>query len=59
MDIKFGKYPNLSCIPAGIVDNIRLMIHYNPEQRPNLYELPKVKINKILKFYVKQWFFTD
>lgn len=42
MDLKFGKFPNLSCIPAGIVDNVRLMIHYDPNTRPNLYELPKV-----------------
>lgn len=42
MDLKFAKYPNLTCIPAGIVDNVRLMIHYNPDTRPNLYELPKV-----------------
>lgn len=42
MDLKFGKYPNLTCVPAGIVDNVRLMIHYNPDTRPNLYELPKV-----------------
>lgn len=42
MDIKSGKYPNLTCISPGIVDSVRLMIHYNPELRPNLYDLPKV-----------------
>lgn len=45
MDIKSGKYPNLTCIPPGIVDSVRLMIHYNPELRPNLHELPKVKVH--------------
>lgn len=44
MDLKFGKYPNLSCIPAGIVDNVRLMLHYKPDTRPNLYELLKVMV---------------
>lgn len=44
MDLKFGKYPSLSCVPAGIVDNVRLMLHYNPDTRPNLHELTKVKI---------------
>lgn len=43
MDIKLGKYPNMSCISPGIVDYVRLMIHYDPEQRPSLYELPKVR----------------
>lgn len=42
MDIKFGKYPSLNCIPAGIVDSVRLMIHYDPNLRPSLYDLPKV-----------------
>lgn len=42
MDLKFGKYPQLNCIPAGIVDNVRLMLHYNPETRPNLHELVKI-----------------
>lgn len=42
MDLKFGKYPNLNCIPSGIVDNVRLMIHFDPNTRPNLFELLKV-----------------
>ncbi|XP_055296936.1 SCY1-like protein 2 [Sitodiplosis mosellana] len=42
MDLKFGKYPQLTCIPSGIVDNVRLMLHYNPDTRPNLYELLKI-----------------
>lgn len=42
MDLKFGKYPPLTCVPSGIVDNVRLMLHYNPDTRPNLYELLKV-----------------
>lgn len=42
MDLKFGKYPTLNCVPSGIVDNVRLMLHYNPDTRPNLYELLKV-----------------
>lgn len=42
MDLKFGKYPQLTCIPSGIVDNVRLMLHYNPDTRPNLFELLKV-----------------
>lgn len=42
-DVKLGKYPSLTCISSGIVDNVRLMLHYNPELRPNLYDLPKVK----------------
>lgn len=41
-DVKLGKYPNLNCIPNGIVDNVRLMLHYSPDLRPNLFELPKV-----------------
>lgn len=41
-DVKLGKYPNLNCIPNGIVDNVRLMLHFSPELRPNLFELPKV-----------------
>lgn len=45
MDLKFGKYPNLSCIPASIVDNVRLMLHYNPDTRPNLHELTKVRFD--------------
>lgn len=43
LDIKSGIYPNLTCISSGIVDNVRLMLHYNPELRPNLYELQKVR----------------
>lgn len=42
MDLKFGKYPPLTCIPSGIVDNVRLMLHYNPDTRPNFYDLLKV-----------------
>lgn len=50
MDLKFGKYPALTCIPSGIIDNVRLMLHYNPDTRPNLYELLKViSIFTILK----------
>lgn len=56
MDLKFGKYPNLSCIPNGIVDNVRLMIHYNPELRPNLYELPKVTIRHKPFLYTNLFF---
>lgn len=41
-DLKLGKYPSLNCVPNGIVDSVRLMIHYNPDMRPSLYELPKV-----------------
>lgn len=46
MDLKFGKYPPLNCIPAGIVDNVRLMLHYNPETRSNLHDLVKVSEKK-------------
>lgn len=42
MDLKFGKYPTLNCVPSGIVDNVRLMLHYDPDTRPNLYEMLKV-----------------
>lgn len=53
MDLKFGKYPPLTCIPSGIVDNVRLMLHYNPDTRPNLYELLKVEFQLILiKFII-------
>lgn len=47
LDVKSGIYPNLTCISSGIVDNVRLMLHYNPELRPNLYELPKVKSHTV------------
>lgn len=54
-DVKLGKYPNLNCIPNGIVDNVRLMLHFSPELRPNLYELPKVNPNIIHNLcFIKQ-----
>lgn len=56
-DLKLGKYPNLSCIPDGIVDNVRLMLHFDPETRPNLYELPKVSFSspaRTKKLYLNQ-----
>lgn len=49
IDIKFGKYPNLNCVPAGIVDSVRVMIHYDHNLRPSLYDIPKVRIYITLK----------
>lgn len=42
-DIKRGKYPNLSCIPNGLSDHVRLMLNGLAEHRPSVYELSKLQ----------------
>lgn len=41
-DLQNGRFPNLSCIPNGLSDYVRLMLNSIPEQRPSVYDISKV-----------------
>lgn len=41
-DLKRGRYPNLTCVPSGLSDHVRLMLNALAEHRPTVYELSKV-----------------
>lgn len=41
-ELKQGKYPNLSCVPAELVDYVKLMLNATPEMRPDIHQLTKV-----------------
>jgi SCY1-like protein 2 len=42
-EIKQGKYPNLSCIPEGLQNEVKMMLNTVPELRINLHEFTKVR----------------
>lgn len=42
-EIKQGKYPNISCIPDGLQNEVKMMLNSVPELRINLHEFTKVK----------------
>lgn len=46
-ELKQGKYPNLSIIPEGLQNQIKLCLNAVPEMRPNIHEFTKVKQKNI------------
>lgn len=45
-DLSKGIYPDLSCIPDYLSGYVKLMLRANPESRPNLYDISKVRFTK-------------
>jgi SCY1-like protein 2 len=41
-ELKQGKYPNLSCIPEGLQNEVKMMLNPTPELRINLHEFTKI-----------------
>lgn len=41
-ELKQGKYPNLSCIPESLQNEVKMMLNPTPELRINLHEFTKV-----------------
>lgn len=41
-ELKQGKYPSLTSIPEGLVDQVRLMLNATPEMRPDIHQFTKV-----------------
>ena len=41
-ELKQGKYPNLSCIPEDLQNEVKMMLNATPELRINLHEFTKV-----------------
>lgn len=41
-ELKQGRYPNLSTLPDGLQEHVKLMLNATPEMRPDVHELPKV-----------------
>lgn len=41
-DLKQGKYPNLSCIPDGLIEYVKLMLNTTPEMRPDIHQFVKI-----------------
>ncbi|KAG5671519.1 hypothetical protein PVAND_001713 [Polypedilum vanderplanki] len=41
-ELKSGKYPNLSCIPEGLQNEVKMMLNATPELRINLHEFTKI-----------------
>lgn len=48
------KYPNLSCIPTGLSDFVKNLLHPSPEHRPKLHELSKVSTYICSRLYLQK-----
>lgn len=44
LDLQSGRFPNLTCIPNGLSDTVRLMMNANPDLRPTIYDISKVSV---------------
>lgn len=61
-DLQNGRFPNLSCIPNGLSDYVRLMINGNSESRPSIYDISKVSLALDTKMFfnpIKMYLFLD
>lgn len=41
-ELNDGKYPSLMCIPPGLSDFVKGLLHTDPNKRSKLHELPKI-----------------